>query len=330
VGIAKKLAPKFETVGALLSAEGIAVGKVDCIAEESLYWSNNIKGYPTIIAFVGGAPIPYDGPREVPDLVTFMKFLRAPVVIDVEGVEDFVRNHRTATKPVVVLFLENPSSSFAISTVRSYDLVCKQLDSFTCGVKYGGGEASPATSSLGYTLWPAAGEESVRESFSEETFVMMPVKPGNGAPSDTELRSWILGHAYPAVVDFNEENMDLMFSDKRPGFQNHVLLFIDKTSKETELVLDAFRQRSPVFTSRCIFITVDVSAEHMNEFTQNLLSDLDVGAHQTPLVMIIKSASTRIEFYSMRGSVTGDAVESFVKQFFDSAIEPEKVIEVPK
>ncbi len=156
----------------------------------------------------------------------------------------------------------------------------------------------------------------------------------NSILKESELRSWILSNAYPDVIEFSERNMDLMFSDKRPGFQNHVLLFVDKTSTQSDPVLQAFRQQSRLFTSKCIFITVDISAVNMNEFTQNLLSDLNIDVNEAPKVLIIKSARTKIEFYNMEiedsHSITGDAVQLFVNNFFSEKIEPIKVIHVPK
>ena len=156
---------------------------------------------------------------------------------------------------------------------------------------------------------------------------------GETVVTTNELRSWVLQHAYPAVVGFSEDNMDLMFSDKRPGFQNHVLLFVDKSSAVATSLLAAFHEKAVLFNGVCIFIVVDLSKSSVNEFTQNLLSDLSVSSEESPRVMIIKSARTKIEFYDMERDsegVTGEGIEDFVRQFFASSIRPTRVINVPK
>ena len=132
-----------------------------------------------------------------------------------------------------------------------------------------------------------------------------------------------------------------MFSSKRPGFQNHILLFIDKDNHDTG-ILQEFHRISEIFSGRCIFIAVDISINRRNEFTQNLLSDLGVSESENgddlpnrPRLMIIKSARTVIEFYDLDDQdlatdiITGDVIHSFVDRFFDNSLDASRVIEMP-
>lgn len=110
---------------------------MDCIAQESLYWSNNIKGYPTLLAFLGGEPLPYDGPREAASIVSFMRILHAPVLVPLHSSRDITRlsrRHLSATKPLALVFVDAKQDAESVHAERTLDFVCKMLDAFTCGV----------------------------------------------------------------------------------------------------------------------------------------------------------------------------------------------------
>lgn len=152
-------------------------------------------------------------------------------------------------------------------------------------------------------------------------------------PTVGELRTWVLENAYPAVVPFAEQYMDLMFSPKRPGFEVHVLLFLDSSATGVDAILEAFREQAHRFMGRCVFIAVDVSTKGMTEFTENLLSDLGVQAGQSPKMMIIKSARTKIAFYDpvagAQEGFTSESIQRFVHNYFEGDITPSRLIEVP-
>lgn len=332
---------------------------MDCIAHEALYWSNNIKGYPTLLAFIAGEPIPYEGPRETDSIVSFMRELSVPLLVPLRGEKQvalFSRQYRSATKPVVLVLVKGEDGAAEGAGEReesaevALDLVCRKLDSFACGVVHvsdeeGGGVARGfgVKTLPAFVLLPVLSEEG--EEGEESAVVLEASADTTETMSVSALRHWVLLHAYPPVVSFSEAHMDLMFSPKRPGFENHVLLFVDKSASIVNLgtssggggdgggvtrLLAEFEELAKEFSGKCIFITVDVSrTERDNEFTQNLLSDLSItmpGAEEgegdgeggemessesagetspSPRVIIIKSARTRIEFYHLLGAGGG-------------------------
>ena len=137
-GHCKNLAPKYAEAASVLAQDNIPLASVDCIAHESLYWSNNIKGYPTLLAFIGGdtEPLPYDGPRETANIVSFMRHLKAPVLIPIasstESILSFSEKHRTSSKPVVFVFTGPDEESKGAE--RALDIVCRKFDMFACAV----------------------------------------------------------------------------------------------------------------------------------------------------------------------------------------------------
>ena len=79
-GHCKALKPKFIDAAkkAKKDAEfqGIKFGAVDCTKEQSLCQKYDVKGYPTLKAFVGGKAREFRGQRETEDMLQFMAQLK--------------------------------------------------------------------------------------------------------------------------------------------------------------------------------------------------------------------------------------------------------------
>ena len=162
-GHCKKLAPLFAQAAKQLAADDIPLGSVDCIAEEELYWRNSIRGYPTLLAFLAGEAMPYDGPREVDSVVAFMRAMRARVLVPLATAADLValeRRHRSVTQPLVLVLAggaegetgtgtEEEAAAVCLRAERALDVVCRRLGAFTCGVFRGGGGGGDSTSNRG-------------------------------------------------------------------------------------------------------------------------------------------------------------------------------------
>jgi len=76
-GHCKSLAPKYESLAKKMSKyESVVVAKIDATANDFDRSRFEVKGYPTLFfvpAKAGAKPIPYEGEREVDDMVKFIK-----------------------------------------------------------------------------------------------------------------------------------------------------------------------------------------------------------------------------------------------------------------
>ena len=136
-GHCKKLAPIYAEAATTLAPENIPLCSVDCIAEEALYWSNGIKGYPTLLAFLAGEPVPYEGEREAHSMVSFMRHLQAPVLVPLDGVEAATSFCMLLppSQPAVLVLVPSERTAASELAERTLDLVCKQLgEAVACGV----------------------------------------------------------------------------------------------------------------------------------------------------------------------------------------------------
>jgi hypothetical protein len=158
---------------------------VDCIAEESLYWRNDIKGYPTLLAFLAGEPLLYDGPRDAASIATFMRHLQAPVLESLQGaaaLRSFTLRHRASATPAVLVFGGEggrgaEEEGEGEGAERVLDLVCKQLEGCACAVVRGGHGAAAARDMgvlalPGFALLPAVPAEEEEEGGRQAAVVM--------------------------------------------------------------------------------------------------------------------------------------------------------------
>jgi len=89
-GHCKKLEPEYSKAAKQLADDGIKTPlvKVDATVESKLGTDHGVSGYPTLKWFVGGKPVDYDGPREAAGIVTWIKSMTGPAVVESEPKED--------------------------------------------------------------------------------------------------------------------------------------------------------------------------------------------------------------------------------------------------
>lgn len=83
-GHCKKLAPEWEKAAQKLKDDGskTPLVKVDATVESKLGEKYGVNGYPTIKWFVGGSASDYDGPREADGIVSWVKSMTGPAVVE--------------------------------------------------------------------------------------------------------------------------------------------------------------------------------------------------------------------------------------------------------
>jgi len=105
-GHCKKLAPEYARAAAELKKSNIPLAKVDATVEKELGSRFGVTGYPTLKVFKSGSPSAYNGPRDTPGIIKYMKKQAEPATLNFENwteVKKFIQENEDYT---VVGFFE--------------------------------------------------------------------------------------------------------------------------------------------------------------------------------------------------------------------------------
>jgi len=77
-GHCKKFKPEYERIATALKEKGIPAARIDGDAESDVSNEVGIEGFPTVMVFVDGKPVKYDGPRSTEGVLAFMDKAKKP------------------------------------------------------------------------------------------------------------------------------------------------------------------------------------------------------------------------------------------------------------
>lgn len=332
-GYCKKFGPIYDEASEILAVDGVRLGKVDCVEETTLYWENDIKGYPTIKVYLFGEHILYEGARELNAIVNFVKEMVEPGTIDIDsssgGVSTFIDSRITQTVPVVVAFLDANEASGKVAK-NALDLACKRVGRISCGVTadLSGiaqfSDSTPGPMPVFTIIKPFTGP--FEDSSLIASFGGADVTSESVSSLAVKIAGWMRRNSFPVVTEFTTKNQELLFSQDRPGYNIHIILLENGRGKS----LDAFGFVASQHLGECVFIHLDTSNPEGDELIPNLINDLNVDVDSLPQIKIIKSAKTQLEFYDYQ-STGGEffsvkALNEIVDDFFSSRVSPTKII----
>ena len=299
--VSRQFLPIFER----LETDSLALGKVDCVKQESLYELHNISSFPTLKAFIYGHPLPYDGSFDAEGLHAFIHRIQSSASHTLRGdggYDTFLEKHLHPSRPIAIC------SSADVPTLMNFDLACIQTNSVTC-----------ATSENPHLKVADAPFNSIfiQRSFPNEEPIVF---ANEDSFSDHEqLKNFLLKNSYPQVLNFTQENEDIIFSTSRPGYSTHILIVGDSTQPKVNTIIESFRKLHAAFWNRCVFVLIDTSAE--SEYLKTILSDIHVPLGSTA-ILAVKTLVTKVNFYSFDHELANDFdhdVEAWMEMVIDDS-----------
>lgn len=291
-GISKKILPEYEAAAAPLRTEGAVLAKVNCVNESDIYWSHNIKGFPTFKMFFDGHVIDYEHELEMDPLTYFVNRFTQGAVTRIDSDLDSPFGEFSQHRPIA-LYLSN---SITAEFVKDFDVACK-INNF----------AQCATSS----------DDSLALHFNVTmpAYVMMRFVDGKVAVevADTpemtavaDVLEWLNVASFPPLVENNAANQEVMFWRKRPGFQTHLVFFYDSSeaavvSNEGDVVdsnpsttLEIAAAIGNVYRKQCVVSYIDLAGRSTDEYVTNMLEDLEMVGAVMPNAMVINSSNKKV------------------------------------
>ena len=302
--------PQFDAIAATIQDSSISFAKVDCVADEKIYNEQQIEGlggFPSIKGYMNGEVndgIHFTGERDAHEILAFVRRYSTQSFVDLDAEEKpldtFIAETVTTAKggaAAAVLFVEDPLPASGIAAINAFDSACKKAGlQQTCAIT-----KNRETTTTYLAMY--------RNFADEDSKVILDgvVKAGEShSISSIEMMQFLQTAGYPNLVNFQEENDPLMFSEYRPGFNTHIIFFLDDAATAAAAVTPAdvdkqqafmtsIRALAATYKTRAVFIHLNTADR--SPYVTQILADVNVSSIDAPTVMIIKSAETKVQFY---------------------------------
>lgn len=237
--------------------------------------------------------VPYNGPLELENVVSFGRKFITPYVIPMDEQKWYQYEELKLTErdPLFIIFTDQPKKT-------EFELSCAIFDRVNCAI-------SDSQELANYLDVPFPSYSIIRRFPGEAETVVAPFGVEEVNVMD-DLLIFLQKNSFPAVVEFSEDNKDLLFSSDRPGFSTHVIFPMDLSDADGLSILEIARKLAKDFFGKCIFASIDLSVK--SRYVTNLLLELQIDKLDPPLALMVRSHGEAIRFFRLEYDY--DAVES--------------------
>ena len=234
--------------------------------------------------YVYSQVVPYNGPLALENVVAFgRKFTNSPVIdMNEQKWYQYEESKLTESDPILIMFSDVPKKT-------EYELSCAIFDRVSCAT-------STSIELAQYLDAPYPSFTMIRR-FPGEKQIVSSITPVDAVDIMDDLLNFMRKYAFPAVVEFSEENRDLLFSSDRPGFHTHVIFPVDLSDADGIDQLESARRLAPTYFGKCIFASIDLSTK--SRYTTNLLLELEIDKLDPPLALMVRSYEGSVRFFRL-------------------------------
>uniref|UniRef100_A0AAY5JYH1 Protein disulfide-isomerase n=1 Tax=Esox lucius TaxID=8010 RepID=A0AAY5JYH1_ESOLU len=133
-----------------------------------------------------------------------------------------------------------------------------------------------------------------------------------GKLDQDDLTVFIKNNSLELLIEFNEENADKIFGSK---VHTHMLLFINSTMEEQNILLTEFSAVAKDFKGQVLFITIDVMGQ-----VDHVLKYFGLSVSDVPAVRIINTDT--VKKFNLIGQITAATLQTFCQGVLDGTVKP--------
>ncbi|KAL9252462.1 disulfide isomerase-like 1-4-like protein [Drosera capensis] len=240
-GHCEALAPEYAAAATELKEDGVVLAKVDATEENELAYDYDVQGYPTVVFFVDGEKMSYDGPRSREGIVTWIRKKIGPSVYNITSAEHAEKILSSESKVVVAYLnsLVGPENEELAAASRLQDDVnfYQTVDSNISKLFHIDAEAKrPALVFLKKTA------EKINYF--------------DGVFAKSAISEFVFSNKLPLVTFFTKENSASIFES---SIKKQIILF--STSKDSDKLISTFEDAAKLFKGKLIFVFVQLDDE---------------------------------------------------------------------
>jgi protein disulfide-isomerase A1 len=297
-GHCRALAPEYAKAAQTLKEEGstVALGKVDATVESELASEHGVRGYPTLTFFRNGKSISYTGGRQAADIVSWVTKKSGPPAKTLDSVDD-AKSFIEKNDVVVVGYFKDLESSPAKAFIEA----AGSLDDYPFAI----------TTAQSVADEHKIGEDTVTlfKKFDEGKALF------EGEISAEAVTKFVQTNALPLVVEFNQDTAQKVFGGE---IKSHVLIFVGKSDKNHEALVEASRSIARAVRDKILFVHIDTDEEEH----KRILEFFGMKETDVPDVRIIKLEEDMTKYKPAKVVSDKAGLESFVNDFLDGKLKP--------
>ncbi|XP_043836321.1 protein disulfide-isomerase-like [Dromiciops gliroides] len=292
----RDLLPEFAKAAEQLKAESsqIRLAKVNATEEHHLARQFKIRVFPTIKLFKNGdtsCPMDYTDGREAKDIVEWMKKRIQPSLIileDAAAVQSLVDSNEVS---VIGIFKDARSAN-----VENFTAAAECMDDIPFGITYSDDTFSKYQLDKDSIILFKKFDEG-RNNFDGEITKM-------------NVIHFVNRHRLPLVIEFNEQTAPKIFASQ---LKTHLLLFLPKSSPDSEDQINNFKKAAENFREIIFFIIID---SDRNE-NKGILNFFALEKEDCPTLRLISMETEMVKYKPESDELTSEKIEEFCKQFLE-------------
>lgn len=295
-GHCKALAPEFAKAATSLKEEGseIKLAKVDATEQTELAEKFQVRGYPTIKFFRDGKPLEFQGGRQAPEIVNWLKKKTGPPAVTLDNADD--ANTMIEKDEVVVMgFFKDVESDAA----KAFLSVAAETDDVPFAVT-SNDDVFKAKEVEGDKVVLFKKFDEGRNDLSEDL-------------TADNIKSFVAANQLPLVIEFTQESAQKIFGGE---IKNHLLLFISKTSDDFQKILDDFKAAAGDFKGKVLHIYIDIDSDD----NQRILEFFGLKTEDCPSIRFINLGEDMSKFKPDFTDLTTDNIKAFTQGVVDGKI----------
>uniref|UniRef100_T1JFV2 protein disulfide-isomerase n=1 Tax=Strigamia maritima TaxID=126957 RepID=T1JFV2_STRMM len=296
-GHCKALAPEYAKAAQKLEEEGseIKLGKVDATEEPQLAEKHEVRGYPTLVFFRDGKPMPYGGGRTSDEIISWLKKKTGPAaktLASAEEAEAFKEAH-----PVVIIgYFQDVTSDGAktfLEVAASIDDIPFGITSDETVVKKDDEATTPSV-----VLFKKFDER--RNEYSEEVTTL-------------GLTKFISINSMPLVTEFSHETAQKIFGGE---IKSHALLFSSKAASDFAEKQKVFLAVAEKYRGRVLFVSIDTDVDENGR----ILEFFGITTEELPSIRLIRLEDDMTKFKPESNEISESYLTKYVQQFVEGKL----------
>uniref|UniRef100_A0A6Q2YZ97 Protein disulfide-isomerase n=1 Tax=Esox lucius TaxID=8010 RepID=A0A6Q2YZ97_ESOLU len=287
-GHCQQLEPVYAEAAGLLKTErtvgeggsvGVSLAKVDATEEKELAEEFDVGSFPTIKLFMNGDrknPIDFTGKRTVKGIVQWLERRSGPSAVVLDSPAAAAEHIRLHNITVVGFF-----TSLESEAVKVFHNVAMEMVDTVFGVT-----TSP----------------EVFQKYEVKNNRVVLFKKSQDVSVGTNMRCFV------SLL----QNADKIFGSK---VHTHMLLFINSTMEEQNILLTEFSAVAKDFKGQVLFITIDVMGQ-----VDHVLKYFGLSVSDVPAVRIINTDT--VKKFNLIGQITAATLQTFCQGVLDGTVKP--------